>query len=72
MILIVTAKQKFEEHLSVAASLKCFLPSMAKLFLFSKLLQQQSEKSLTTVSSLNKFQQKFSNILFYAYLICSF
>ena len=57
MTLIIAEKHKFEEHLSVAASVKCFFLSMAKVFSFSKLLQQQSEKSLTTVSSLNKFQQ---------------
>ena len=57
MIFMIAAKHKFEEYLLVAASVKCFLLSMAKVFWFSKLLQQKSEKSLTTVSSLNKFQQ---------------
>ena len=57
MILIIAAKHKFEEHLSVAASVKCFLLSMAKVFSFSKLLQQQSEKSLFTMLSLNNFLQ---------------
>ena len=40
MILITAAKHKFEEHISVAASVKCFLISMAKAFSFFKLLQQ--------------------------------
>ena len=57
MILIIAAKRKFEEHLSVAASVKNFLLSMGKVFSFSKLMLQWSEKSLTTVSSLNKFQR---------------
>ena len=38
MILKITAKYKSEEHLSVAASVKSFLFSMAKIFSFSKLL----------------------------------
>ena len=40
MILIIAAKQKFKEHISVAASVKFFLILMAKVFTFSKLLQQ--------------------------------
>ena len=56
MILIIAAKQRFVEHFSMTASVKCFLLSMAKVFSFSKLLQQKSEKSLTTLSSLNKLQ----------------
>ena len=40
MILIIAVKRKFEEDLSVAASIKCFLISMAKVFSFSNLLQQ--------------------------------
>ena len=39
MILIIAVKRKFED-LSVAPSVKCFLISMAKVFSFSKLLQQ--------------------------------
>ena len=42
MILIIAAKVKLEEHLSVAASVMCFLISMGKAFLFFKLLQQES------------------------------
>ena len=61
MILTTAAKHKFKEHLLVAASVKCFLISMTKVFLFSKLLYQNSlttvAKSLATVSSLNNFQQ---------------
>ena len=38
--MILAAKYKFEEHLSVAASVKCFLISVAKVFSFSKLPQQ--------------------------------
>ena len=40
MILIIADKHEFEEPLSVAASVKCFLTSVAKVFSFSKLLQQ--------------------------------
>ena len=57
MILIIAAKHKFEENISVAASEMCFLLLMTRVFSLSKLLQQQSEKSLTTVSSLNKLQK---------------
>ena len=57
MMLIIVAKHKFDEHFSLAASVKCFLLSMVKVLSFSKLLQQESEKSLTILSSLNKFQQ---------------
>ena len=35
MILVIAAKRKFEERLSVAASVKCFLISTAKVFSFS-------------------------------------
>ena len=62
MILIIAAKRKVDKHLCVAACVKCFLLSMVKVFLFSKLPKQQSEKSLTTVSSLNKFQQKYLGV----------
>ena len=57
MILIIAAKHKFEENISVAASVMCSLLLKTKVFSFSKLLQQLSEKSLTAVSSLNKLQQ---------------
>ena len=57
MILIIAAKHKFEENISAAASVMCSLLLMTKVFSFSKLLQQQYEKSLTTVSSSNKLQQ---------------
>ena len=40
MTLVIAAKQKFEEHLSVTVSVKNFLISMAKIFLFPKLLQK--------------------------------
>ena len=40
MILIVDAKRKFEEQLSVAASVKWFFISTAKVFSFSELLLQ--------------------------------
>ena len=53
----MATKYKFEETLPVAASVTCFLISMAKVFSFSELLQQQSWKSLPTVSFLNKFEQ---------------
>ena len=36
----MAAKHKLEKHLSVAASVKCFLLLMPKVFSFSKLLQQ--------------------------------
>ena len=39
MILVTAAEHKFEEHLSLAAFVKYFLISMAKVLLFSKLLQ---------------------------------
>ena len=39
MILIIAATRKFEELLLVAASVKDFLISMAKVFSFSELLQ---------------------------------
>ena len=43
MILIIAGKLKFEEHLSVAASVKYFLISLTKVFFsFSKLLQQSN------------------------------
>ena len=41
--LIIAAKHRFGEHLSLAASIKCFLISMAKVFLLSKLLQQSTQ-----------------------------
>ena len=40
MILLIAAKQKFEEQLSAAASAKCVLILVVKVFLLSKLLQQ--------------------------------
>ena len=40
MILMMAVKHKFEGHFSLAASVKYFLISLAKVFLFSKLLQQ--------------------------------
>ena len=40
MSLIIFAKHKFEEYLSVAGCVKCFLISMAKVFSFSKLMQK--------------------------------
>ena len=74
MVLIIAGNYKFEEHLSVAASLKCFLISLVKVFSFSKLLQQQSQKSLNTMSFLNKFQQNiylviscFTDMLFISF-----
>ena len=39
MILVIAVKHKFEEHLFVAASVKCFLISMIKVFSFSELPQ---------------------------------
>ena len=36
----MAVKHRFEGHFSLAASVKYFLISMAKVFLFSKLLQQ--------------------------------
>ena len=36
----MAGKHKFEERLSVAASVERFLISMAKVFSFSKVLQQ--------------------------------
>ena len=38
MILTIAAKHKFEEHLSVAPSVKCFLISMAKIKFFNLLI----------------------------------
>ena len=40
MILIIVAKHKSEEHLSVAASVKYVHISIVEVFSFSKLLQQ--------------------------------
>ena len=40
MILIIATKHKFEKHLAVHASVKYFVISLAKVFSFSKLLQQ--------------------------------
>ena len=40
MILIIAVKHKYEEHLSVAASEKCFIISMTKVISFSTLMQQ--------------------------------
>ena len=42
MILVIAAKHKFVEHLSMAASVNCFLISMAKVFSLSKLPQQST------------------------------
>ena len=41
-MVLIAAKHKFEEHLSVTASVKGFLISMAKVFSFSQLIQKQS------------------------------
>ena len=40
MVLIIAAKRKCEEHISVAVSVNCILITMAKLFSFSEPLQE--------------------------------